>query len=82
MAKCYGRRTEVDRFPFVHSGPRILKKRIQMKKNRREIAQELGVSVKTLLGWETNRYQPCASLRKRLESFLGFDPALNNPTPA
>ena len=36
-------------------GQQILKKRIQMKKNRQEIAQELGVSVKTLLGWETNR---------------------------
>jgi transcriptional regulator with XRE-family HTH domain len=58
---------------FAGIGQQILRRRLQMKKNRQEIAQELGVSVKSLWGWETNRCQPGAHLRKRLEAFLGIE---------
>jgi transcriptional regulator with XRE-family HTH domain len=56
-------------------GQKIARRRVQMRKNRKECAKELGVSVKTLLNWETNRRQPSALLRKRIAGFLGFDPS-------
>jgi len=54
-------------------GQQMMKRRLQMRKTRKEFAKELGVSTKTLWGWETNRCQPSATLRKRLGAVLGFD---------
>ena len=54
-------------------GQQIRKRRMESKKNRKECAKELGVSVKTLWGWETSRCQPCASHFERVLAFLGFD---------
>jgi transcriptional regulator with XRE-family HTH domain len=45
-------------------GQQILKCRLQMRKTRKQYAKELGVSVKTLWGWETSRCLPSAVLRE------------------
>jgi DNA-binding XRE family transcriptional regulator len=36
------------------------------RKTRKQLALELGVSLKTLWGWETNRWQPSALLREQI----------------
>jgi transcriptional regulator with XRE-family HTH domain len=56
---------------FGNIGQQILKRRLEMKKNRKQCAKELGVSVKTLLGWETNRWRPSSLLQERIAKFLG-----------
>jgi transcriptional regulator with XRE-family HTH domain len=58
----------------LNLGQRIRKRRLELKKNRNQLAQELGVSVKTLWGWETGRCQPSALLRKQVTEFLQSDP--------
>ena len=50
-------------------GQKIRYFRLKSRKTRRQLAAEWGVSVKTLWGWETNRRQPSASLRKRVAKF-------------
>jgi transcriptional regulator with XRE-family HTH domain len=55
-------------------GQQIRKRRLELKKNGSECAKELGVSVKTLRGWETDQCQPGALLWKRVTEFLQFDP--------
>ena len=54
-------------------GHQIIKRRMEMRKNRKQCAQEMGISVKTLQAWETNRYQPSSTLLKRLVKCLGLD---------
>jgi len=44
---------------------------MELKKTRKQCAKELGISVKTLWAWETNRHHPSVELRNRLETFLG-----------
>jgi transcriptional regulator with XRE-family HTH domain len=56
-------------------GQGITKRRIELRKNRKECARELGVSVKTLWGWETGQRQPTALFRKGIEKFLEVGPA-------
>jgi transcriptional regulator with XRE-family HTH domain len=51
-------------------GARILKHRLEMKKSRKQFATELGVSVKSLWNWETNRRTPSPSLRTRIGEVL------------
>jgi transcriptional regulator with XRE-family HTH domain len=51
-------------------GQQIRKRGMELKKNRKEYAKELGVSVKTLWGWETSRCQPGPRHFKWLSSFL------------
>jgi DNA-binding XRE family transcriptional regulator len=60
-------------------GQQIAKRRMEMKKTREKCAKELGVSVKTLWSWETNRRQPSPLLQGRIVGFLGFDPGVFNP---
>jgi DNA-binding XRE family transcriptional regulator len=60
------------------SGPlslwhQIVKRRMELKKNRKQCAEEMGISAKTLQAWETNRYQPSSALLKRLVKCLGLD---------
>jgi DNA-binding XRE family transcriptional regulator len=55
-------------------GQQILKSRLEMKKARNQLAQELEVSVKTLRAWEMNQRQPLRSHRKRIDVFLGTVP--------
>jgi DNA-binding XRE family transcriptional regulator len=42
----------------VSMGQKIIQHRLKMRKTRRQLASEWGVSPKTLWGWETNRWQP------------------------
>ncbi len=60
--------------PTATLGQRILGFRFQQRKTRKQLAQELGISVKTLWGWETNRHQPNRSLSLQITQFLGIDP--------
>jgi len=54
-------------------GHKIVKRRLEMRKNRKQCAQEMCISVKTLQAWETNRYQPSSALLKRLVKCLDLD---------
>jgi DNA-binding XRE family transcriptional regulator len=36
----------------------MMQKRLKMRKTRKQMAAELGISVKTLWGWETDRWHP------------------------
>jgi DNA-binding XRE family transcriptional regulator len=58
----------------ISIGQQIRKSRLELKKSRNKCAKELGISVKTLWGWETGRCQPCILLKERVAEFLGFDP--------
>jgi len=42
----------------VSIGQKIKEFRLKSRKTRKQMASELGVSIKTLWGWETNRWQP------------------------
>ena len=53
------------------TGGKITQRRLKLKKTRRQLASELGISVKTLWGWETDRWQPTAKGKKQIEVFLG-----------
>ena len=45
----------------VTFGQKMMQKRLKMQKTRKQMAAELGVSIKTLWGWETDRWRPKAS---------------------
>jgi transcriptional regulator with XRE-family HTH domain len=47
-------------------GQKIRQFRLKSRKSRKQFASELGVSIKTLWGWETNRWQPSPKCRKLL----------------
>jgi DNA-binding XRE family transcriptional regulator len=48
----------------VTLGQKIRQNRLKLRKTRKHMALELGVSVKTLWGWETDRWQPTTALSK------------------
>jgi len=50
----------------VTTGEKIKQRRLKLKKTRKQLASELGISVKTLWGWETDRWQPSPNCRKRI----------------
>jgi transcriptional regulator with XRE-family HTH domain len=50
-------------------GERIREFRLKFRKTRKQLAKEWRVSIKTLWGWETNRWEPSASCQKRLAMF-------------
>ena len=54
-------------------GQRIIARRMELKKNRKECAREMGVSVKTLWGWETGRCQPSARHLEQVHALLESD---------
>ena len=54
------------------TGQRINQLRLKLRKTRRQLAAELGISVKTLWGWETDRWQPTAKGQKQIEAFLEY----------
>jgi len=39
-------------------GQKMMQNRLKLRKTRKQMAAELGVSVKTLWGWETDRWKP------------------------
>lgn len=47
-------------------GQQIIQLRLERKINRKELAQELGISVKTLWGWEIDRHAPSTLLKRRI----------------
>jgi transcriptional regulator with XRE-family HTH domain len=53
-------------------GQKIRQHRLKLRKSRKQFAVELGVSQKTLWGWETNRWQPSTVGNKLIANFLGF----------
>ena len=50
----------------VSIGKKIKQQRLKMRKTRKQLASELGVSPKTLWSWETNRWLPNPQCWKRL----------------
>ena len=48
----------------VSLGQKMMQNRLKMRKTRKQMAAELGVSVKTLWGWETDRWQPTSAFPK------------------
>ena len=54
-------------------GQEIRNRRLQMRKTRKQFAKELGVDVKTLRNWETNRCHPSVALLRRLVKLLRFE---------
>jgi len=55
----------------VTLGQRIKQNRLKLRKTRKKLASELGVSIKTLWGWETDRWQPTTQCLERITNFLG-----------
>ena len=53
----------------VTIGQKIKQRRLELKKTRKQLALEFGVSVKTLWGWETGRRRP-TEISSRLQIFL------------
>jgi len=51
-------------------GLAIRKHRMELKKNRKECAKELGVDVKTLRAWETDRQTPGSRFQELIVKFL------------
>lgn len=45
-------------------GQKMMQNRLKLRKARKQMAAELGVSVKTLWGWETDRWRPTAAYSK------------------
>jgi DNA-binding XRE family transcriptional regulator len=60
-------------------GKEMQRRRFQMKKTRKELAREMGISTKTLQGWETGQRQPSTTLHQRLAKLLSSDAPLANP---
>jgi DNA-binding XRE family transcriptional regulator len=67
--------------PNVHVtlGQKIRQYRLKLRKTRKQMALELGISVKTLWGWETDRVYPAWAFQPLLIAYLGYDP-FNDPT--
>jgi transcriptional regulator with XRE-family HTH domain len=55
--------------PPVTLGQQLLQYRLKQKKTRKQFAEELGITPKTLWGWETNRRRPSSAYAARLVSF-------------
>ena len=54
----------------VTIGKKIKQYRLKLRKTRKQMALELGISVKTLWGWETDRWQPTTQGQKQIAKFL------------
>jgi len=53
---------------------KLVKRRLELKKTRKQCAEEMGVSVKTLQCWEQDRRTPSPCLRERVIRFFGYNP--------
>jgi len=51
-------------------GEKVKQRRLKLRKTRRQLASELGISVKTLWGWETDRWQPTTQGQEQIRRFL------------
>jgi DNA-binding XRE family transcriptional regulator len=54
----------------VTTGQKIKQCRFRLKKTRKQLASELGISVKTLWGWETDRWEPTTQGQEQITKFL------------
>jgi transcriptional regulator with XRE-family HTH domain len=54
----------------VTIGQKIKQRRLNSKKTRKQLAKELGISVKTLWGWETGRRKPTVHGQEKITKFL------------
>jgi DNA-binding XRE family transcriptional regulator len=54
----------------VTLGQTLKQHRLKLRKTRKQTASELGVSVKTLWGWEKDRREPAAQSQKQIAKFL------------
>ena len=52
----------------ISNGQKVKQHRLNLRKSRKQFASELGVSQKTLWGWETDRWQPSPLIKKRIGS--------------
>jgi DNA-binding XRE family transcriptional regulator len=50
----------------ISRGQKIKQHRLKLRKTRKQLALELGISQKTLWGWETDRWQPSTLLKERI----------------
>jgi DNA-binding XRE family transcriptional regulator len=57
---------------FSSFGYQLRQKRLGMRLTRRMLAEQLGISWKTIWGWETNRRNPSPKLKARLEQLLNI----------
>jgi transcriptional regulator with XRE-family HTH domain len=53
----------------ITMGQKIRQHRLKLRKTLKQFAAELGVSLKTLWGWETDRWQPSKLLIRRIGDF-------------
>jgi DNA-binding XRE family transcriptional regulator len=53
----------------VTTGQKIKNRRVKLKKTRKQLASEIGVSVKTLRSWETDRRQPTSEAQEQIAKF-------------
>jgi transcriptional regulator with XRE-family HTH domain len=51
-------------------GYQFRQRRLAMRLSRKALAEQLGISWKTIWGWETNRRNPSPKLKARLEQLL------------
>ena len=55
----------------ISRGQKIKQHRLKLRKSRKQFALDLGVSVKTLWGWETDRWKPTAKGHEQITKLLG-----------
>jgi DNA-binding XRE family transcriptional regulator len=70
-----GRPLGNERVPVVllsSYGYQLRQKRLQMRLPRKILAEQLGISWKTIWGWETNRRNPSSKLKVRLERLFNI----------
>jgi transcriptional regulator with XRE-family HTH domain len=63
-------------------GEHLRKKRIDLQLSMTKLARILGLGITdtAIEKWEKNQNRPTKEHRKRIVEFLGFNPALANPT--
>ena len=61
-------------------GEHVLKRRLFLKLSQPQLAKLLGVTAETVLNWELNYRKPSINHIGKLIQFLGYDPALPNPS--
>lgn len=55
-------------------GEHLRKRRLEAGQLQQAAAEQLNVSVETLIGWEKDRHQPEARHWPQIMAFLGYDP--------
>ncbi len=55
-------------------GEHLHKRRAELGLTQRQVANQMGVWLATLVCWEGNRHQPTSKARARIVAWLGFDP--------